>query len=157
MDRVSPALIELENLLPVVTRQYYHLVLIVGAAGVGKTPLLKTVCRRQNLPYLNVNLTLSERMLNLTSKERPLRARRLLAEILDEQPGDVVALDNIELLFDPALRQDPLACLQGLSRNKTLIAAWSGTYIKNTLTYAEPGHPEYHRYDHPDAAIVVLS
>ena len=66
--------------------------------------------------------------------------------------ADVVALDNIELLFDPALHQDPLVCLQGLSRNKTLIAAWGGNYVGGVLTYAEPGHPEYRRYERPDAA-----
>ena len=149
-------IIELEDLLPDAVHQYYRLVLIVGPIGSGKTPLLKELCRRQDLPYVNVNLALSERLLSLTSKECPLRARRLLAEILDEQPGDIITLDNIELLFDPTLRQDPLACLQGLSRNKTLIAVWGGTYARNVLTYSEPGHPEYHRYDRPDAAIFVL-
>lgn len=149
-------IIELEAMLPGIIHQYHRLVLIVGPVGSGKTPLLKALCRRQNLPYLNVNLALSERMLNLTSKERPLRARRLLAEIFDEQPGDTVALDNIELLFDPSLRQDPLVCLQGLSRNVTLIAAWGGTYARNVLCYAEPGHPEYRRYDRPDAVIFAL-
>jgi len=82
--------------------------------------------------------------------------RRLLADVIDEQPGDIIALDNIELLFDPALHQDPLACLQGLSRNKTLIAAWGGTFVKNALTYAEPGHPEYRRYERPDVTAIVL-
>jgi len=152
----SAKVTEFERLLPGVSLRYYRLVLIVGPVGSGKTPLLKELCRRQNFPYLNVNLALSERMLSLTSKERPLRTRRLLAEILDEQPGDIVALDNIELLFDPSLRQDPLACLQGLSRNVTLIVAWGGTYVKNVLTYAEPGHPEYRRYERPDAAIFAL-
>jgi hypothetical protein len=148
-------LTELEHLLPDIAQQYYRLVLIVGPVGSGKTPLLKAFCRRQSFPYLNLNLVLSQRLLELTSKERPLRVRRLLAEILDEQPGDVIALDNIELLFDPALRQDPLACLQSLSRNVALIAAWGGAYANNVLTYAEPGHPEYRRYERPDAAVIV--
>ncbi|MEN6474686.1 MAG: BREX-3 system P-loop-containing protein BrxF, partial [Syntrophaceae bacterium] len=38
----------------------------------------------------------------------------------------VVLLDNIEILFDVSLKQDPLRLLQGLSRNTTLVAAWSG-------------------------------
>jgi hypothetical protein len=147
---------ELEQLLLDIIHQYYRLILIVGPVGSGKTPLLKALCRQRDIPYLNLNLALSERMLNLTSKERPLRARRLLAEILDEQPGQAVALDNIELLFDPALRLDPLACLQGLSRNRTLIATWGGTYIGNVLTCAGPGHPEYRHYERPDAAIFAL-
>jgi len=40
--------------------------------------------------------------------------------------ADVVLLDNVEVLFDVSLKQDPLRLLQGLSRNKTVVAAWSG-------------------------------
>ena len=151
-----PKLAELEQLLPDVGRQYHRLVLVIGPAGSGKTPLLKELCRRQSLPYLNVNLALSQRLLDLTSKERPLRVRRLLEDVIGELPGDAVVLDNIELLFNPALHQDPLACLQALSRNRTLIASWSGAYTQDVLTYAEPGHPEYRRYERPDVIVVAL-
>ena len=151
-----PKLAELEQLLPDVGRQYHRLVLVVGPAGSGKTPLVKELCRRQRFPYLNVNLALSQRLLDLTSKERPLRVRRLLDDVIGEQPGDAVVLDNIELLFDPALHQDPLACLQALSRNRTLVASWGGAYTQDVLTYAEPGHPEYRRYERPDVIVVAL-
>ena len=158
MSRLSLAkLAKLEQLLPDVAHQYHRLALVVGPVRSGKTPLLKELCRQQDIPYLNVNLALSQRLLDLTSKERPLRVRRLLDDVIGEQPGDVIVLDNIELLFDPALHQDPLACLQALSRNKTLIAAWSGTYDeKRVLTYAEPGHPEYRRYERPEVIVIAL-
>ena len=147
---------EIESLLPALRGQYHRLLLVVGPLGSGKTPLLKALCQQQDLPYVNVNLTLSQRLLDLTDKERPLRVRRLLADVIGEQAGDIIALDNFELLFDPTLHQDPLACLQGLSRNKTLVAAWGGSYVNNLLTYAEPGHPEYRRYERPDALTVAL-
>jgi hypothetical protein len=153
----TTTLAELEELLPNIAQQYHRLALIAGPAGSGKTPLLQELSRRQDTPYLNVNLALSQRLLDLTSKERPLRVRRLLAGVLDEQPGDVVALDNIELLFDPSLHQDPLALLQGLSRVKTLVAAWGGAYVDRVLSYAEPGHPEYRRYERPDVTVFALS
>lgn len=153
---LSAQLASLEQLLPGAVGQYYRLILVVGAMGSGKTPLLKELCRRQDIPYVNVNLTLSQRLLDLTSKQRPLRVRQLLDGIISEQPGDIVVLDNIELLFDPTLHQDPLACLQALSRNKTLVVSWGGSYAENVLTYAEPGHPEYRRYEHPDATVVEL-
>ena len=153
----STKLIELERLLPNVARQYHRLVLVVGPARSGKTPLLKDLCQRQGITYLNVNLVLSQRLLDLTSKERPLRVRRLLDDVIGEQAGDVIVLDNIELLFDPALHQDPLVCLQALSRNKTLVVAWSGTYDeKRVLTYAGPGHSEYRRYERPEVIVVAL-
>ncbi|MCR4407613.1 MAG: BREX-3 system P-loop-containing protein BrxF [Anaerolineae bacterium] len=155
MNIAFAKLAELEQILPYIARQYYRLVLVVGPIGSGKTPLFKELCRRHGFPYLNVNLALSQRLLDLTTKERPLRVRRLLAEVIDDHPQDTIALDNIELLFDPTLHQDPLVLLQELSRNKTLIAAWGGTYQDSILTYAEPGHAEYRRYERP--AVIVIS
>ena len=153
-----PALVEqIEDIVPTLRGQYHRLLLVAGPVGSGKTPLLKALCQKHDLPYLNVNLALSRRLLELTDRERPLRIRRLLADVIDEQPADSVVLDNIELLFDPSLHQDPLVCLQGLSRNKTLIAAWGGDYISGVLTYAEPGHPEYRRYERPEVAVVTVS
>jgi hypothetical protein len=71
------------------------------------------------------------------------------------QPIPLV-LDNLELLFDQDLMQDPLRLLQGLSRNRTLLASWNGTFSVGRLGYAEPGHPEYRAYDAPDALIVTM-
>ena len=62
--------------------------------------------------------------------------------------------ESIEILFDPALQQDPLRCLQGISRNRTIVASWSGSARDRTLTYAEPGHREYRRYTDVPAIIV---
>jgi hypothetical protein len=157
---IAGKLVELEQMIPTLPQQYHRLILIVGQPGAGKTRLLKELSRRAGgaIPYLNLNLALSQQLLDLTGKERPLRARRLLAEILDEQPQETLALDNIELLFEPTLHQDPLVLLQGLSRNKSLIAAWPGTYdaASQVLTYAEPGHPEYRRYQKPEVIVVRM-
>ncbi len=149
--------LELERHLPKLTGQYHRLLLLVGPAGSGKTAALKALSRQRDLPYLNLNLTLSQRLLALTARQRPLRVHRVLMEIVDEQPGSVLLLDNIELLFEPSLQQESLACLHSLSRRKPLIAAWPGHYVNGALTYAEPGHPEYHRYPHPEALIVTTS
>jgi hypothetical protein len=110
------------------------------------------------MPYLNLNLHLSQRLLELTGKQRPLRVRRSLAEIIDNHPGPTLAVDNIELLFEPSLHQDPLALLKELSRNKSLIVAWGGPYDdqRQVLTYAEPGHPEYRRYERPGVNVVMM-
>jgi hypothetical protein len=125
---------------------YHRLVILAAPAGAGKTPALQEVQHRMKVALVNVNLELSRRMLELTERQRALQLSRLLAEIVNAAQGDVVLLDNIELLFDVSLKQDPLRLLQGLSRNKTVVAALSGSIQGEHLVYATPDHPEYKRY-----------
>jgi len=125
---------------------YYRLLLIVAPVGAGKTIAIQEVQKRIDVPLINVNLELSRRMLDLTERQRMLQLPRLIREIVEETKGDVILLDNTEILFALSFKQDPLRLLQGLARNKTLVATWNGFIIKNYLTYASPDHPEYKRY-----------
>jgi hypothetical protein len=133
---------------------YHRLVILVAPAGAGKTAALQDVHGRTAAPLVNINLELSRRMLDLTERQRALMLPRLLAEIVDASAADVVLLDNIEVLFDVSLRQDPLRLLQGLSRNKTVVAAWSGSVDREHMVYATPDHPEYRRYPLRDFLVV---
>jgi len=85
-------------------------------------------------------------MLELTERQRALQLPRLLREIVDDAASEVVLLDNLEILFDVSLKQDPLRLLQGLSRNKTVVAAWNSSIDNDHMTYAVPDRPEYQRY-----------
>lgn len=125
---------------------YHRLVLVIAPAGAGKTTALQAVRDRTGALLVNVNLELSRRMLDLTERQRTLQLPRLLQEIAGKGDGEAVLLDNIEILFDVRLKQDPLRLLQGLSRHKTVVAAWNGSIVDNSLTYATPAHPEYRRY-----------
>ena len=125
---------------------YHRLMLVVAPAGAGKTTALTHVKERLGAPLVNVNLDLSRRMLELTERQRALQLPRLLKDIVHNAAAEVVLLDNIEILFDVSLKQDPLRLLQGLSRNKTVVAAWNGSIDNDHMTYAVLDHPEYHRY-----------
>ncbi len=125
---------------------YNRLVLLVAASGAGKTTALQEVQDRTGAPLVNVNLELSRQMLELTERQRALQLPRLLREIVGNGGGEMILLDNIEVIFDVVLKQDPLRLLQGLSRNKTVVAAWNGTIVEDSLTYATPEHREYRRY-----------
>ncbi|MCL4514315.1 MAG: BREX-3 system P-loop-containing protein BrxF [Firmicutes bacterium] len=135
---------------------YYRLILVVAPAGKGKTRLLKEVHKHTGAPLLNLNLELSRRMLDLTERRRVLQLPRLLSEIVDMSPSDVVLLDNTEILFDVMLKQDPLRLLQGISRNRIIVASWNGTIDNGYLTYAAPEHHEYRRYAVHDFLVVNL-
>lgn len=135
---------------------YNRLVLVVGATGAATSAALAAACTRTGQPMVNVGLELSRRMLEFAADQRPLQARPLLEEITAEAAGDVVLLDNIAVLFEPSLQQDPLRLLQGASRNKTVVAAWTGELRDGTLRYAVPGHPEHRQYPAGDLLIVTV-
>ena len=125
---------------------YHRLTLVVAPTGAGKSATLQDVKKSTGALLVNVNLELSRRMLDLTERQRSLQLPRLLDDIVREADSDVVLLDNIEILFDVTLRQDPLRLLQRLSRNRTVVAAWNGSMDSDHVTYAAPDHPEYRRY-----------
>jgi len=134
---------------------YHRLVILVAPAGTGKTAALQDVHKRTAAPLINVNLELSRRMLDLTERQRALQVPRLLSDIVGTSPANVVLLDNVEVLFDVTLKQDPLRLLQGLSRNRTVVVAWSGYIDGEHMFYATPDHPEYKRYSVRDLLVVT--
>jgi len=94
-------------------------------------------------------------LLGLTIKQRALRLPEILTQIVDKAESPVV-LDNLEILFDKDLKQDPLRLLQGISRNRSVLASWNGTVAGSKLMYAETDHPEYRCYDLVDTLVVSM-
>lgn len=135
---------------------YYRLILVVAPSGMGKSMALREVAKQMELGCTNINLELSQRLLGLTERQRSLQVFRLLNEIVEENGTQVVLLDNIELLFDTSLKQDPLRLLQGISRNRTVVASWNGSIENEHLIYAQLDHPEYHRYPTTDLLVIGI-
>ena len=69
--------------------------------------------------------------------------------------GQELLLDNTEILFNRALKQDPLRLLQHLSRNRSVIATWLGVYKSQHLENVVPSHPEHRDHANPDVRIVT--
>ena len=134
---------------------YYQLVLLVGQSGSGKTDALQNIAEELGEFIVNVNLALSEELLELTAKQRTLRLPGIFHQIL-EQGQTPIVLDNLEILFDKDLKQDPLRLLQKASRSRTVVASWNGSYYDGKLRYADLGHPEYRIYDSVDALIIKM-
>ncbi len=132
---------------------YHRLILVAAPSGSGKTAALQDVAAHTGAPLLNLNLEISRRMLDLTERQRALELPKVLEEVVGRDEP-LVLLDNIEILFDVTLKQDPLRLLQGVSRNRTVVAAWNGALENGYLTYAVPEHPEHQRY--PQRELVVV-
>jgi ATPase family associated with various cellular activities (AAA) len=150
----APLSSQIQDVLPKTQDTYFKLILVVGPTRTGKTAALTELAAKHNWPRVNVNLCLSEKLLELTHRQRAIRVAGILDDIARDENSNVVLLDNIELLFATELAQDPLKLLQSISRNRTIVAAWPGNLDGAALTYAEPGHPEARRYPTPQAVIV---
>ena len=147
-DEIKRKLEETEGL-------YHRLVLLVGATGSGKTGVLQHVAGNIGTKVINLNLTLSSELLDLTPKQRVLRLPEILDQVVNKTQTTVI-FDNLEILFDKDLKQDPLRLLLSISRNRPVVASWNGTITAGKLIYAETNHPEYRSYDSIDALIVIM-
>lgn len=136
---------------------YHRLVLVAAPAGSGKTRALQDVAAQLGIKVVNVSLELSQALLELTERQRPLRVGRILDQMASSMGDAVLLLDNTELLFAPSLRQDPLRSFQQLSRRQTVVATWNGRVEGGYLVYASPDHPEYRRYSVSELHIVTTA
>ena len=73
----------------------------------------------------------------------------------DISPGPVLCT-NIDLLFEPTLKLDPLRLMRDVSRVTRLVVAWPGSYVDNVLAYAVPDHSHYRTWRKPEVLIKVL-
>jgi len=60
-----------------------------------------------------------------------------------ESQSDSFLCYDIDLLFYPSLKLDPLAIFRQISRHKKLVVLWPGSYENRTLCYAQPAHNHY--------------
>ena len=153
---MSDTATQIKQAIQEVANQFYRLVILVGLPTSGKTAALTSVAKNLGCSLVNVNLELSKKLLELTRSQRSRRVDQLLKDILATVPGDVVLLDNLEILFDTSLELEPLRLLQLSSRNRTIVASWNGSYQSGTLTYAEPSHPEFARFQETDAIVIAI-
>ena len=121
------------------------LILLVGRSG--KTRLLHALARQLNAEPLNVGVALGRRLAVTPIASRSFSTNELLREITDEVGGDApLLLDNLEVLFEPSLRVNPLNVTKLLAHSRRVIAAWPGELRNDRLTYASVGHPEHRDY-----------
>jgi len=154
--QTQSAVDQIRQRLSGIADNYNRLVLLVGPSGSGRTAVLRALADADKVPVLNVGAEISRRLLDLTERQRVLQLPRLLEEAVAALPGNLTILDNTEVLFNPVLKQDPLRLLQGLSRDRTIVASWLGDVDGGHLTYAVPEHPEFRRYPSADLLVVCL-
>lgn len=134
---------------------YQKLILLVGKSGSGKTGILKKISNKFSVPMINVNLEMSSRLLEVPVEKRASNLSRLFSSLLSDTGSDMVLLDNMEILFDKSLQQNPLSLLQNNAKNRVVMAAWNGAIENRRLTYARPEHHEFCSYPIEEAGITI--
>jgi hypothetical protein len=135
----------LERLIGEINDLQSKLILLVGSSG--KTRLLRALARRLHAEPLNVGVTLGRRLAVTPVSDRGFSTNELLREITDGVGGDApLLLDNLEVLFEPSLKVNPLNVIKMLAHSRRVIAAWPGKIRNDRLIYADMGHPEYRDY-----------
>ncbi len=101
-------------------------------------------------PRVSLIDLLVEPLIDAPVGRRPSLARdEVLAAATHHAPGPVL-LTDINLLFEPSLRLDPLRLFLDASRQARLIAAWPGAWSNSALAYAEPAHAHYRVWRNPE-------
>lgn len=142
---------KLERLATEIAALHSKLILIIGPPRAGKTALLLAFGKRMEAEPLNVGSELGRRLAAIPQKQRHLQAGTELRALADEYAkGDLLLMDNIELLFDTNLQLNPLDLLKRHAHSKRVVAVWPGELRQvgndRRLIYADMGHSEHRDY-----------
>lgn len=142
---------QLEQLVYEIAALHSKLILLIGPPGSGKTRLLKTFGESTQTVPLNLGSALGRQLAAIPQKQRHLQAGTLLRELAGQHAnGDILLIDNIELLFDTSLQLNPLDLLKRNAQTRRVVAVWPGELRGDSnmarLTYAYTGHAEQRSY-----------
>jgi len=141
----------------------YHLVLVVGPDEAKLSSVISEATAQREYPVLDMGMKLSETLVAVPEARRALKAGGAVRDLVKRVAGAsaVLAIDNIDILFDRALSLSPLDLLTDISRALTLIVAWPGQctwseeLMLKSLSHADPSHDEYLNYTHADTTAIV--
>lgn len=140
-------LARLEQLATEISALHSKLILLVGEPHTGKTALIAAFAKHVDASPLKVGSELGRRLAAIPQKQRHLQAGTELRELADlHAKGDLLLMDNIELLFDTSLQLNPLDLLKRHAHSRRVVAVWPGELRAGRLTYADMGHSEYQDY-----------
>lgn len=146
---------QISSLLNMAGTHVEQLVLVSGGTWETRTGLLQAAASEFGLKYADIGLPLAKELLNQSPTNRTLFLSGMIEKLVHEA-NQGLALDKIEILFDPELHIDPFQFVCNLSHGHLILLAWPGIYESSRLIYAEPDHPEYRVYQTSDTIVYAL-
>ncbi len=155
LDKEIGVLTKLERLVDEVGDLNSKLILLVGSSG--KTQLLRQLATSLEGEPLDVGIVLACRLAAIPKQKRSFAVGEELREIsLRAGMGEVLLLDNLEVIFEPSLQIHPLELLKGLAHYKRVVAVWPGELRGDRLIYADISHPEHRDYSREGVVIFEI-
>jgi hypothetical protein len=111
--------------------------------------------RNDKIPLINFSLYLADKLRLISPDKRPYEVATWLRKSINEQQNEIVCIHNIEYLFDPELKQNPVKLLEAHSGNTVLLVIWPGKAENGMLYYATPEHPEYYQNSEYSNSIMI--
>jgi len=133
----------------------HRLLLVIGEAASGKTTFLRGIATERAMQFLSLGEPLGVRLMEITPRTRPLIIEETVRELLDgTRPG--VCIDNTDILFDPALRCDPMRLACNVSQNIFVAYSLTGRIEGKRFVHGHPDHPEFYSEELPSVPIITL-
>lgn len=144
-----------------VSHDRHKLVILLGMFGSGKTKILKQIEAESDAVYINLNLELSERFLQMPASKvgDGVSVHAIIGDICDRFSGGgkTLLIDNIELLFSPELSKiNPVDTFKRMARERPIILALPAVRQGNFAIYSTPNSADYFPIPLEDFAVIEI-
>ena len=95
--------------------------------------------------HLSVNKPLAEALIKISPSARTMQLERCLRDLMQNLPADGI-VEDIDVLFSPALKIDVLTLLISLWKSKPFRLKWPGSLVNNALVYSEKSRSDYRMF-----------
>jgi hypothetical protein len=133
----------------------HRLVLVVGDVGSGKTAFLRSVAAARGMQFISLGEPLGVRLLEVAPRTRPLAIEETVRGLVSDSPSGA-AIDDTDVLFDPALRCDPLRLACSVSQNLLVLFSLTGRIEGRRFVRGYSDHPEFYSEEFPSVPLIVL-
>lgn len=136
---------------------YYKLILIVNNDSSKLTEFLISFSQENKIKYINLNLELSKKLVEIPIVERWKFINKAIKEIVIDNQFETIILDNIDILFEEHLKIDPILEIKNISKYKKLIVSFNGRVEDKYIIYSIPSEKEYKKYKINEMDFIILN